>query len=57
MYTHTQLHCTVLSDLESICTVTCAKEGKKVRKNTFLSSLFKSVKQMQVIRTVIYSGQ
>jgi len=46
----------VLSDWESICTVTGAKKGKKIRKNTFLPSVFKSVKQLQVIRTVIYSG-
>ena len=32
-HTHThKSHCTVLSDWESICIVTDAKEGKKVKK-------------------------
>ena len=56
VYVHTQSHCTVLSDWESICTVTGAKKGKKIRKNTFLPSVFKSVKLLQVFRTFSYSG-
>jgi hypothetical protein len=48
VYVHTQTHshCTLLSDWESICTVTGAKKGKKIREKHV------SAKCVQVCETI-----